>query len=430
MMSFRSHEVAEKSCAYETPRSLTCVRDDRLSHYLLAVLFLICTTLAAAEKEAQYSLSEPVHQSLTSAREMMGKEDYRQAESTLNSSLQQDINPYERALIQQMLGYVYHALGRYEPAIAAFSQALADNLLPENVTHNLHYILAQLLAQEGKYPDARDHLAIWFKDEKAPSPEAHLLAGMIHYQLQDYPPVITHLQEAIVKAAKPEQNWYELLLAGYYHSGDFPRAAGLLEQMISRYPDQHGWWLQLAGMYQQANLSGKALAVLELALKRGVLDEQGILQLVRLCLNEKLPQRAAELLQQQMDAGALPRSRDHLELLAESWQLARENDLAAAAYTELAALTGDPAAYYRLGYIYFMQEKWDAASKALAAAVKNGALEKKPDAWLLLGISAYHNNESAAATRALNQALNHDSTRQQALWWLNKLGGRMERDSG
>ena len=35
MMSFRSHEVAEKSCAYETSRSLTCVRDDKLSHYLV-----------------------------------------------------------------------------------------------------------------------------------------------------------------------------------------------------------------------------------------------------------------------------------------------------------------------------------------------------------------------------------------------------------
>jgi len=161
-----------------------------------------------------------------------------------------------------------------------------------------------------------------------------------------------------------------------------------------------------------------------------IIAESGILQLIRLCLNEKLPQRAAVLLQEQMAAGAIPHNRDNLELLAESWQLARENDKAAAAFTELATLTNDPSAYYRLGYIYFTQEKWDAASKALAAAVKNGALQDKPDAWLLLGISAYHNQETATATRALNQALNHESTRQQAQWWLNKLGGRMEQDSG
>jgi len=401
-----------------------------MSHYLMAVLFLICTTLAAAEKEAGYPLSEPVHEALTSARELMEKNDYRQAENTLNGLLQKDINPYERALLNQMLGYAYHALDKRGEAITAFSKALADNQLPENVTHDLHYSLAQLLAQDGKYKDALVHLQSWFQDEKAPPPEAHLLAGMIYYQLQDYPALITHMQEAIGKASKPEASWYELLLAGYYHSEDYSHSAALLEQIINRYPEKHELWLQLAGMYQKANLAGKALAVMELALKRGVLDESGILQLIRLCLNEKLPQRAAVLLQEQMAAGAIPHNRDNLELLAESWQLARENDKAAAAFTELATLTNDPSAYYRLGYIYFTQEKWDAASKALAAAVKNGALQDKPDAWLLLGISAYHNQETATATRALNQALNHESTRQQAQWWLNKLGGRMEQDSG
>ncbi|MGH8119241.1 MAG: tetratricopeptide repeat protein [Gammaproteobacteria bacterium] len=402
-----------------------------LLHLLLSVLLLLVSEHSmAAAGENDHPLSEPVHQSLTSAREMLDRKEYRQAESTLNSSLQQDINPYERALVQQMLGYVYHALDQRGPAITAFSQALADNLLPENVTHDLHYILAQLLAQDEKYREALDHLTSWFKDEKNPQAEAHLLAGTLHYQLQDYASVITHMEEAIGKADKPEQNWYELLLAGYYHTENYTRAARLLEQMISRYPDRKDLWLQLAGMYQKANLDGKALAAMELALKRGLLDETGILQLARLHLNEKLPQRAAVLLQEQMDAGAIPRNRDNLELLAESWQWARENDKAAAAFTELAALTNDPAAYYRLGYLYFTQEKWEAAGKALATAVKNGALKDKPDAWLLLGISAYHNHETATAAKALNQALSHDSTRQQAQWWLDKLGNRSDQDSG
>jgi len=393
-----------------------------LLHLLLPALLLPASAqLPAADDENKHPLSEQVYQSLSSAREMLDKEDYRQAENTLNGLLQQDINPYERALINQMLGYVYNATGKHDQSAAAFSKALADNLLPENVMHDLRYSIAQLLAQEGKYKEALDSLLHWFKTEKAPKAEAHLLAATIYYQLQEYRNLTAHMEQALRKTAKPEKSWYELLLAGYYQSGDFTHAAEVLERMMILYPDHRDYWLQLAGMYQNAGLPGRSLAVLELALRRGLLDEAGIMQMIRLRLHQHMPRQAAVLLEEQMDKGAIPRIRENIELLAESWLLAREYDRATASFTDLATLTNDTAVYYRLGYVYFTQEKWDAARKALETAVKGGAMKDKPDAWLLLGISAYHTNEITGATRAFNQALNHESTRQQAQWWLNKL---------
>lgn len=396
-----------------------------LLHLLLPALLLLASApLPAADAEDKYPLTEQVYQSLSAARAMLDKEDYRQAETTLHDLLQQDINPYERALINQMLGYVYNATGKRDQAAAAFSKALADNLLPENVLHDLRFSIAQLLAQEEKYKEALDPLLYWFKTENEPKAEAHLLAATIYYQLQDYRNLTEHMEQALRKTAKPEPSWYELLLAGYYQAGDFAHAAEVLERMLVLYPDQRDYWLQLAGMYQKTEQPGRSLAVLELALRRGVLDEAGIMQVIRLRLHQHMPRQAAVLLQEQMDQGAIPRTRDNIELLAESWLLAREYDRATAAFTDLATLTNDTAVYYRLGYVYFTQEKWEAARKALAAAVKGGALADKPDAFLLLGISAYHTNEITGATRAFNQALNHESTRQQAQWWLNKLKSR------
>ena len=393
-----------------------------LLHLLLPSLLLLISsqTVAAVDKD-KYPLSEQVHQSLSAAREMLEKQDYRQAENTLSGLLQKDINPYERALLNQMMGYAYNAAGKHDQAAAAFSKALADNLLPENIMHDLQYSIAHLLAQEGKYQEALDPLLSWFTSEKEPKAEAHLLAATIYYQLQDYRDLTEHMEQALRKTAKPEQSWYELLLAGYYQGGDFTHAAEVLERMIVLYPDQHNYWLQLAGMYQKAEQPHRALAVLELALRRGLLDEAGITQVIRLHLNQHMPQLAAELLQKQMGKGSVPRSRENIELLAESWLLAREYDRAATAFTELATLTSDPSVYYRLGYVYFTQEKWDAARKALEAAVEGGAPADKPDAYLLLGISAYHTNEFTGATRAFNRALNHESTQQQAQWWLDKL---------
>ena len=402
-----------------------------LIHLLLTVLLLLVSAPSmAAAAENKYPLSEQVYRSLTSARAMLDKEDYRQAEVALQSLAQKEINPYERALLNQMLGYVFNATGKRDQAAAAFSKALADNLLPDNVMHDLRYSIAQLQAQEGNFKEALDPLLEWFKTEQEPRVEAHLLAAAIYYQLQDYRNLTEHMEQALIKAVKPEKSWYELLLAGYYQGGDFTHAAEVLERMIARYPDQHDYWLQLAGMYQKAELPDRSLAVLELALRRGFLDEAGIMQLIRLHLHQHLPRQAAVLLQEQTDKGAIPRTRDNIELLAESWLLAREYDRAAAAFTNLATLTNDTAIYYRLGYIYFTQEKWDAARKALEAAVKDGAMQDMPDAYLLLGISAYHTNEFTGATRAFNQALNHESTRQQAQWWLNKLENRIGGKSG
>src|SRR3990172_6015144 len=140
-----------------------------LLHLLLPALLLLASApLPAADDENKHPLSEQVYQSLSSAREMLDKEDYRQAETTLIGLLQQDINPYERALINQMLGYVYNATGKRDQAAAAFGKTLADNLLPENVMHDLRYSIAQLLAQEGKYQEALDPLLYWFKTENEP----------------------------------------------------------------------------------------------------------------------------------------------------------------------------------------------------------------------------------------------------------------------
>ena len=389
---------------------------------LLPVMLLLAGTqpLPAADKD-KYPLSEQVQKSLVSARGMLEKQDYRQAENTLNDLLQKDINPYEGALVNQLLGYVYHAEGKHDQAITAFRKALADNLLPQNIMHDLQYILAQLLAQEGHDREALDPLLSWFRSEKEPKAEAHLLAATIYYKLQDYRNLTDHMEQAIRMTARPERSWYEMLLAGYYQGGDFAHAAGVLEHMIALYPDQRDYWMQLAGIYQKAQQPGKTLAVLELALRGGYLDESGIMEVVRLYLSQHMPHQAAVLLQEQMNKGTIQHTRDNIDLLAESWLQAREYERAAASFTELAKLTGDPSVYYRLGYVYFTQEKWEDARNALETSVKAGGPADKPDAYLLLGISAYHTNEMTMATRAFNRALTHESTRQQAQWWLNKL---------
>ena len=386
----------------------------------LAIL-LSCAALSQGQ-ENQRVLPESTYKSLNSVQEVMDLGEHETAEEILIKLLSKPAdNPYETAVINQTLGYVYIAMDENEKAATAFIKAVEHNVLPNEVIHELYYIIAQLLIHSGKYVEGIDYFQKWLVLEGNPGADAHLLAATAYYQLGNYQGMIPHMQDAIRKSDNPEQSWYELLLTGYFETKDFNSAAELLEKMVNLYPDENDYWLRLAGVYQQLKQDEKALAILELALGKGILGEPEILQLTQIYLYLDLPYKAATLINDELDKGTISRTRETLELLANSWLLAREKERAAQALNELATISDDIFVIYKLGQIYFEMEKWDAAIDSLETAIKNRNPEYEADAWLLLGIAAYHNNDNIRSLKAFNQALSFDSTKEQAQWWLDKL---------
>jgi uncharacterized protein HemY len=81
--------------------------------------------------------------------------------------------------------------------------------------------------------------------------------------------------------------------------------------------------------------------------------------------------------------------------------------------------------YYRLGHIYVELEDWNNAKNALESTVSNDDLDGLRDiqanAWLLLGISSYHQKEYLRSRQALTKALGFKETRDQAVWWLEQI---------
>jgi tetratricopeptide (TPR) repeat protein len=393
----------------------------------LIILLLYCNVTALPAQEDQYLLSSEVYEVISAAREHMDKNEYAQAESKLTGLLSgKSITPYEQAVANQTLGYVYIATDNYPRAAAVFVKSVEANALPPEVSHDINFIIAQLLANDGKYKESLSYLNAWFANEADPKPDAHMLAATIYYQLEDYNNMIPQVQKAIEKSGKPEQGWYEMLLAGYFEIRDHRNAAGLLEKMIRLYPDKDVYWLQLGATYQLLKQYKKSLAIYELALKKNILDETEIIRLVQLYLNEELPYKAGRLLDDMIRNGKVSKSVDNLELLANSWMLAKEYDRATGVLAELAQIKNDPAVYFRTGQIYFEQEKWGNAVSALEQAVKGEKLGNIAEAWLLLGIAAFHNNDHARSAKALNRAASFKNTNEQAQWWLNKLGHKMK----
>ena len=385
---------------------------------------------ANSESQDQPALTRESYDVLNSARELMEENKYSEAENKLKQLLATNLDQYDEAVTWQTLAHIYISTNDYRNAADCFIKSIKFDVLPEKVSHEIYYNIAQLLAATSRYRESLEYLIPWFEHEPSPSVDAHVLAASVYYEIKDYQNMISHVQKAIQLSPRPDKNLYDMLLTGYYQTENFKQAANLLKKMIVLYPDEGNYWTQLATAYQLSKQYRNALAMYELALKKGFLDETNTLRLVYLYLQEDLPYKAASLLSEKIDSGVLQKTPENLELLANSWTLARETDNAITALSHLTNVKSDPVIYFRIGRLHFDRENWEDAISNLEKATRIDDPDRQAEAYLLIGIAAYHLKQTAQSSRALTEALSREITRQQAKWWLDKLGEKLEAKTG
>ncbi len=395
--------------------------------FLSALLLLSAPPISShAEENGEYLLSEKLYQPLQEIQKLMDENKYPEARTKLAELLTRDLSNYEKAVLNQTLGYIYNAMEQYSEALDAFVTSLEFGALPNDVTLNLTYIIAQLYAQQGNLKQSRDYLETWLNKTPRPGIDAHIFAATVYYQMEEYSDMVPHLKQALRISEDPENYWYEMLFVAYYELEQYENASNTLVNMIKRFPEKSDYLLYLANTYLQADNNRKAIAVYELADKKNLLTELEIKQLVNLYLVEDIPHKAALFLEEKLGKNIIPRSRENLELLANSWIRSNEDDKALQVLNDIAQMSGDPDVYLRIGQIYFKQHRWEKAQAALEEANNIDDNNKNARANLLLGIAAYHNDQVAISNKALNKASTNESTKQQAEWWLAKLNQKIE----
>jgi len=377
-------------------------------------------------QDDEYLLSERLYNSLLEVHELMKDEKYRRAKVDLEKLYTDRNSDYERAVLDQTMGYIENSLGNTNAAISAFNKAVSSNALPSEVSQELTYVLAQLHAQEGNYEESLRYLSQWMDKADSITPRDHIFAASLHYQLEQYREMIPEIKSALRQSDNPEVSWYEMLYAAYFETRQYDNAAEILIEILNRSPDRNNYWLQLAGIYQEMDKLDKAIAVYELANKQGLLNSDQILNLARLYINEDLPYKAATLLSEKVEKNKIRDTTENLELLATSWLLAREDEKAIEILSIIAKSTNDPETYLRIGRIHFDQQDWISAIDVLEKAAKTDDKNIASKANLLLGISAFYADRIALSNRALNRAASYEKTSEQANWWLNKLSEKSE----
>ena len=367
---------------------------------------------------------------LIEARELLAEEKFDEAEKVLGKLRLTSLKPYELALTHRIYAYIAYGREDSEKALEHMQAALdVPDGLPKEDRADVLFQVAQLHGARQRWKDVISSLESWFQTVEKPNSLGYYLLAMSHYQLEEYDKALPPAKTAVEIAENPQQSWLQLLLAIHLTTKQYTEATPVLVELITRYPNSgKNYWLQLSSLYGVQEKSDRALVVLELANRRGLLtDDRDLRRLAQLLLYNEIPIRAAALIEKSIEEKRIKEDAEIFEMLSNSFILAREVRRAEPPLARAAELSANGKLYVRLAQVRLLQENWNDAATALRQALAKGGLEDtQGSVQLLLGITYYNKNELREARNWFARAQQFGATKAQAQTWLEHIDRELE----
>ena len=373
------------------------------------------------------ALNELTWKQLNRVYEDVGKEQYDSAFDDLQNMLRRaGKDSYLQAVLYQALAQVEWSRKNYDASLAHFEKAVELDTLPDQTHFALMYQIAQLYFMKDRFEDSLEALDLWFCKVPADSVTSHawVLKASINMQRENYPAALEAIDTAIAMDEDPKESWYQVKLAAHFELQQFSQAAQTLELMIERWPEKKSYWMQLSQIYYKLNNEDRALAVIALAYRKGMLDkESDILYLSSLYSNSDVPYQAAEVLEKGIRDGLVKSTKSHWTMVAETWYNAEELEQSLAAFVEAGRVAPDGDIDLRRGFILVDLERWSEALAALNDAIEKGGLgdRRTAEAHLLRGMANFNLDRFDAASTDWGRASRYEGTRDAARQWMNHL---------
>ncbi len=214
------------------------------------------------------ALDEFTWNQLNNVYEEVGEKHYDTAWDQLQKMLARaGGDRYLRSVLNQALAQVEWSRENYDPALVYFERAVELDALPDRTHFALMYQIAQLYFMQERNAEALDKLDLWLckSPGDAITAPAYVLKASIHARQADYDKALQAIDLAIGMDDAPREQWYRLKLASHYELEQYPGAAQTLELMISRWPEEKSYWIQLAQVHVKVEWDEKGLAVMALA---------------------------------------------------------------------------------------------------------------------------------------------------------------------
>jgi Tetratricopeptide repeat len=420
----------------------------RVKHALVGVLpltfLLVAGPVSAQDDQSQSQASqqetrktpamrERVYSRLSQAQTCAEMDDYACAQKLLEEvRAMTDLNSYEKAQMWNFYAYIAFNQDNFPQAISAYENVLKQEDLPLGLETTTTYTLCQLYFQQEQYDKSLELLNHWFMVAENPGPEAYVLQAQIYYQLQRYrdgiKPVETAIELAQQQGKEVQENWYRLLNVFYYELEDYPNVVKVLRTMIQKWPKRE-YIVQLAGMFGEQDKDVEQLSMFEVAYEAGWLTRgTELVNYAQMLLQADIPYKAATVLQKGLDSGAIESTDSNWRLLAQSWQLAQDDNKAIPALTRAASLASDGTLDVLLAQSYQNVSKWQNCADAARKGIDKGGLRREDQANMILGGCLFELKQYEQARNAFRAASSDQRSRAGAENWLKYIEAEQDRE--
>lgn len=371
------------------------------------------------------ALGARVYSQLARAQELADKGNVAEGLEVLDQvkSKSSSLNSYEKAMMFNFYGFIYYNAERVDEALEAFEHVVKQDPIPESLEKSTLFSLSQLAMASGKYDKTLQYLEQWEQVEGGKIPvKNYVLKAQATYQQKDYNAAAAYIDQAIdlqvADGFLAEENWYVLQRAIYFELKQPAKVAAVLENMVRLF-NKPEYWLQLGGMYGEIGEDAKQLAVLEAAFQQGYVTKRSDLRnLSQVYYLNGLPFKAAQVIEQGFELGALSKDDKTLSFLAQSYVGAKEYDKAVVTYQTLADISDTGVASQQIAEIRLQQGRFAETVTAAQAAVKKGKLDNPGNLYLALGMANFNLKQFDQALEAFEQAKAFKNAKKMAQQWL------------
>lgn len=334
-----------------------------------------------------------------------------------------DYNAYEQAQIYNFLANVHFQLDNIERTIEAFEQVVSKSpKIPSGMETSTWQVLGKLHMQEENFEEAVEAFERWTELVTSIDPDQYYVFSLLFYQMDELDRALVHANEAVRLAEEdgkiPEENWYAMQRQLYFEREDYENTAKVLEKMVRDYP-KISTWRQLSDIYSLLERHDDRLHSLELVYMLDGLEKENILiSLASLFLDREVPYKAAKVLDKGIyeDEYIEPTSKN-LELLANSWSLARETDKAMEEMEKAAEKSDEGNLFARLSALYMLEERYEDSLDAGEEALDKG-VDRSDQVYLRMGTAYVNMGEYDQAIETLEEAAKDKRSQEAAKQWI------------
>ena len=338
----------------------------------------------------------------------MVKKDFGEAAKKMNELRTMPLNCYEEGAVLKLSAYINIENGNSQGAINDLMAALNKGYIPAKDSAQTYYNIAQIYLQSENVNKALEFMQKWQQAGGQPDRTQKWQLAVLYQRVDNYKEAVRYAEEVKqADGANYKQEVYDLLIYLYNETGNKAKLANVLEEVLVRNPTERKYWDAIAGNYFAADEERKAFEVQKAMYLAGLLTkEDELMRIVNFYNRFNAPYHAAKILEKEMNAGRVSKNLDHLELLANLYQVAREHEKAIPVIRQAASAGGGGAMYERLGRSYADLQKWKETEDALTQAINMGGLKDRGNAMVMIGQSRYERDDRSGAREAFRNAGN------------------------